>query len=133
VFRGGLPEWIKAGYPTVTVEKLPKVNAPVVTPQQLKTMLDSNEDFVLLDIRLAVDEARYWIEDSRRLNISLNKLPADYVQIPKGKKLVLIDKIGKRAGVAARFLAAKGFDNITVTSGGMNDWIKSGLPTKINK
>ena len=96
-------------------------------------MLESDEDFVLLDIRLNIDVNRYWIENPRRLHVTLNELTERYGEIPKGKKLVTIDKNGKRAGLAARYLTSKGYDQIVVVSGGMNQWIKSGLPTELAK
>ena len=115
----------------MTVEELPKVELSRISVNDLKAMLDGDKDFVLLDLRLDVDVARYWIETPKRQQISLNSLTELYAQIPKGKKLVVIDKNGKRAGLAGRYLTAKGYDDITVVSGGMNEWIKAGLPTKI--
>lgn len=94
-------------------------------------MLDNDEDFVLLDLRLDVDVDRYWIDSPKRQQISLNRLTEFYQQIPKDKKLLIIDKNGKRAGLGARYLSARGYEDITVVSGGMNEWIKSGLLTKI--
>ncbi len=133
VFRGGLPEWIMAGYPTVTLETLPKVDVPTLSPQDLQKMLDAGENFVLLDVRIPVDAAKFWIETPLRLQISFNELPQRYAEIPAGEKLVILDKIGKRAALASRYLTAKGFDDIVKVSGGMNQWIKSGMPTKISK
>jgi rhodanese-related sulfurtransferase len=131
VFRGGLPEWIMAGYPTKSIEKLPDVKIPSITVQDLKGILDAKEDLVLLDIRIPDDEKKLWIDCEKRRAVSFNELPEKYSEIPKGKKLVILDKIGKRAAVASRYLAAKGFDNIVKVSGGMNQWAKSGLPIKI--
>ena len=115
----------------MTIETLPKVDIPTIAPQDLKGMLDADEDFVLLDIRLNIDVDRYWIESPRRLQISLNELTERFAEIPKGKKLVVIDKNGKRSGLAARYLTAKGFEQVIIVSGGMNQWIKSGLPTRL--
>lgn len=133
VFRGGLPEWIMAGYPTVTHETLPKVDIANMTVQELKQKIDAKEDFVLLDVRIPVDAAQYKLEASQLQFIPMNDLPKRYTEIPAGKPLVVIDKIGKRATMASRYLSAKGFDEIYKVGGGMNQWIKSGLPTKISK
>ena len=133
VFRGGLPEWIMAGYPTISTEKLPDVKVPSITVQELKNMLDNNEDLLVLDIRIPDDEKKLWIDSPKRQAISFNELPDRYTEIPEGEKLVVLDKIGKRATVASRYLAAKGFGNIVKVSGGMNEWAKSGLPIDIGK
>ena len=133
VFRGGLPEWIGAGYPTVTLETLPKVDIPTISSQGLKTMLDSGEDFILLDIRIPVDAKKFWIDSPLRLVLSMNEIPQRYSEIPKGKKIIVIDKVGKRAALASRYLFAKGFKDLTKVSGGMNHWFKSGMPTELSK
>lgn len=117
----------------MTTEALPKIDLPRISVDELKTMLDKDEDFVLLDLRLEVDRNRYWIDSPKRQQVSLNALTESYKQVPEGKKLLIIDKNGKRAGLGARYLFAKGYEDITVVSGGMNEWIKSGLPTKIKK
>ena len=133
VFRGGLPEWIGAGYPVVTLETLPKVDIPTISPKDLKGMLDAGDDFVLLDIRIPVDAKKFWIDTPLRLVLSMNEIPERYSEIPKGKKLVVIDKIGKRASLASRYLVARGFKDVIKVSGGMNHWFKSGMPTKFSK
>lgn len=133
VFRGGLPEWIKAGYPTKTTEALPKIDTQMLSVSALKEKLDKNEDFVLLDIRLELDAARFWIDVPQRQHISLNHITERYGEVPQEKTLVVIDKNGKRAGLAARYLSAKGHTDIAIVSGGMIQWIKAGLPTKMKK
>lgn len=99
----------------------------------MQDRLDKNEDFILLDVRLDIDVARYWIEAPQRQHVSLNQITERYNEIPLGKTLVVVDKNGKRAGLAARYLSAKGYKDLSVLSGGMIQWIKSGLPTKMNK
>ena len=47
-----MPGWIKAGYPTLTVEKFPKVDVALVTAAELKQMMDENSGFVMVDIRI---------------------------------------------------------------------------------
>ena len=49
VFRGGLPEWVQAGYETVSLEKLPKFDTPTMTISELEKLLASRQQFVLLD------------------------------------------------------------------------------------
>ena len=133
VFRGGLPEWIMAGYPTVSLENLPRVDVPTMSVHDLKQKLDAGEDFVLLDVRIPVDAAKYRLETPLLLHISLNDLPKRYSEIPTGKSVVIFDKIGTRSSLASRYLSSKGFEDLVKVSGGMNQWIRAGYPTKVGK
>ncbi len=115
----------------MTLETLPKVDIPVISEQELSGLLAAGEDIILLDIRLGIDARRYWIDAPRRLHFTLDELTERYAEIPRGQKLAVIDTNGKRAGLAARYLTARGFDRIVTLGGGMNQWMKAGMPTKM--
>jgi len=132
-FRGGLPEWIQAGYESVSVEKLPKVDIPAVTATDLEKLLASGQAFVLLDIRPAMEAAKLWIESGSRLALPFEDLEARFGEIPKGKKIVLLDVNGKRSPVAGRYLALKGYENLSRLDGGMNIWVSEGKAFKKGK
>lgn len=127
-FRDGLPGWIAADYPVETIEKLQNAKVPVISPAELKGMLDS-EDIVLLDARNPLDADKLWIESPKRINIELDDLIDRYAELPAGKKLVIIDVNGKRSGISASYLSGKGFNNIVRVQGGMQQWALDGLPT----
>ena len=126
VFREGLPGWVAAGYPTKTTATLPEVEIPTLTPAELKALLASKEDFILLDIRS--QEKKFRIDDPRSRDLDLNTIKEHWREVPTGKKIVLIDYNGKRTQVAGRYLASKGVKNIIMLSGGMMQWAKEGLP-----
>ena len=132
-FRGGLPEWIQAGYETVSVEKLPKVEIPVITTAELEKLLSSGEVFVLLDIRPAIEVAKLWIESGNRFVLPFEDLETRVGEIPKGKKLVVVDVNGKRSALAGRYLSLKGYENISRLDGGMNAWVSAGKRYKKGK
>lgn len=127
-FRDGLPAWIAAGYPVESIEKLEKVKVPLITPAELKMMLDG-EDIVLLDVRNPVDGDKLWIDSPKRISIDLDQLPERYAELPRDKKMVIVDVNGKRSGISASYLKGKGFADVSRVQGGMEKWVLGGLPT----
>lgn len=101
----------------------------MITPAELKKMLDSREDIILLDARNPVDAEKIWIESNKRLAIPLNNLPEHYAEIPQDKKLIIIDVNGKRSSITASYLYGKGYKNMVRLGGGMAKWVLDGMPT----
>lgn len=130
VFREGLPAWVMAGYPTVTIEPLPEAEVPSLGTADLKKMLDSKQNFVLIDLRFDMSAREYWIDAPNRMVVPLDMLADRYKEIPVGKKIVLIDETGKRSKVGGRYLKAKGYQDVSVVDGGMQKWAKDGFPIK---
>lgn len=128
-FRDGLPAWIAADYPVETIEKLQNVKVPLISPAELKGLLDSDQDMVLLDARNPLDADKLWIDSPKRISIALDELPERYTEIPTGKKLVIIDVNGKRSGISASYLSGKGFTDVARVQGGMQQWALDGQPT----
>jgi rhodanese-related sulfurtransferase len=128
-FRGGIPEWKAAGYPTTSILKLPDVAVPAVSPERLAQMLEK-EDMVLVDINSEADAGRFWIDTPKRVYISLNDLRENYTYLPKDKKIVIVDLRGQRGPMAVRFLMAKEFKNVLYLEGGLERWVFEGHPIK---
>jgi len=128
-YRDGLPAWLKAGYPTTTIEKLPKVKINKISAQKLKEMIDSGTDLAIVDIRPAYELAKNSI-DAEKVNANLSQLTGIVDSLPKDKKLVIVDLNGKRGGVAYRYFSMKGLSDLALLDGGMQKWLKSGLPVK---
>jgi rhodanese-related sulfurtransferase len=123
VFPGGIPEWVKEGYPLVTEKALPKIDIPSLNPAQLKGIMDQ---VLLLDIR---NEALYemgFIKGSVKIPIDL--LSSRYKEIPKDKKIVVIDHAGNQVLVSARFLKGKGYQDVSRLQGGVIAWMNQGFP-----
>jgi rhodanese-related sulfurtransferase len=127
VYNEGIPEWVKRGYPARTRKVYPVMEVPVVSASGLKELLDSRADVLLLDIRDEDDVRSGTITGAR--NVDLEVLDARLAEIPKGKKIVLIDLQGKQTQIAGRFLAWKGYKDVVRLDGGfVGGWIKAGLP-----
>jgi len=128
-YRGGIPAWKAAGYPTASTEKLPDVEIPVISTEQLAAKLKS-DDMVLVDLNADEDANKFWIDSPKRVHIPLLDFDQKYKSLPKGKELVLMCLKGQRGPTAARFLAAKGYKDVKVVDGGMQKWVTEGRPIK---
>ena len=125
VYDEGLPAWGKRGLPMESDATYPKADITLLSPGDLKAMIDGKEDLFLLDLRDSDDRKAGWIEDA--VNIPMDSLLARFEEVPKGKKIVTICLHGKQSPIAARFLASKGYENLAKLDGGMvSGWIKSG-------
>ncbi len=129
-FRAGLPAWVEAGYPTTTIEKLPKVNFAKISTDGLLKKMTGGDDFVLLDVCLKRDAEKFWIKTPNRIHIPFDELEARLDEIPKDKQIVVICLKGKRSPTAIRYLSAKGFKNLIQVDGGMQKWVLEGKPIR---
>jgi rhodanese-related sulfurtransferase len=120
-FKGGLPAWVKAGYPLNKKDSLGKTKIPTVSADKLKVMLDRVQ---VVDIRSPSLYAMGWIAGS--VKIPLGKLSSEYADIPKGKPLVVVDHAGKQVLIAGRFLKSKGYGNVQRMQGGLMSWSRKG-------
>lgn len=129
-FRGGLPAWTAAGYPTDSVEKLPEVKLKTISIDELQSQLKSEKDLVLLDVCLELDAKKFWIDTPKRLHIPADDIPDHYSEIPRNKKIAVICLKGTRSPIIVRYLTAKGFKNLVTVEGGMQKWLMDGKPVK---
>jgi len=128
VYNEGLPEWKKRGFPVTVTSAYPSPNISSVSGQELKAMLDRKDDIVIIDLRDEEDRKMGWVQGS--INIDMELLQDKTKEIPKGKKVVLLDLHGKQTYLAARFLTKAGFKDIVMLDKGFYDgWLKADLPT----
>ena len=128
-FRDGLPGWIKAGYPTAVTEALPTVKIVKIKPKKLKKLIDSGADIVIVDIRPKYELVKASI-DTKKINADLSRLSEVVDSLPRDKKIIIVDLNGKRGGVAYRYFSMKGLTDLELLNGGMQKWLKAGLPVK---
>lgn len=128
-FREGLPGWIAAGYSTVTLEELPKVDLVKITTSELSSKL-ANEPIVLLDINLDEDAHKFYIDTAKRMHIPLDELHLRLSDLDKTQQIVVLCLKGNRAPIAARYLIGKGYKNVVVVDGGLQQWVLEGRPVK---
>jgi rhodanese-related sulfurtransferase len=127
VYSEGLPEWMKRGYPAASRKIYPAVQIPAVSAPELKRMLEGRHDLFVLDIRDEDDVARAGIIPGSK-SIDLEVLDSRLSEVPKGRKIVLVDLHGKQTQIAGRFLASKGYTDVARLDGGfVGGWLQSGF------
>lgn len=127
VYNEGLPEWKKRGFPVAVSTVYPSPKVPSLSGQELQVMLDRKDNIVVIDLRDEIDRKIGWIKGS--INIDMELLDDKTNEVPKGKKIVLLDLYGKQTYLAARFLTKEGFKDIVMLDKGFYDgWLKAGLP-----
>jgi len=128
-YREGLPGWIAAGYPTVSVNKIPDVEVEKITVTELAAKLDHGS-ILLVDINLPADARKFHIAHRKRVQIPMDELHLRTSTLNKSKPIVVLCLKGERAPTAARFLIGKGFKNVVAVEGGMQQWVLEGRPVK---
>jgi len=58
------------------------------------------------------------------VHIPLDDLEEKYSVLPKDKKIVIVDVMGKQEDIAGRFLTLKGYTNLAEMVGGGRAWFK---------
>lgn len=127
-YRAGLPAWVAAGYPTASIEALPKMQIKKISTDELQQHLQNDTNFVLLDTSLEADAEKFRIASPKRIYIPFEELYDRYRELPRDKQIAVLCLKGTRAPTAVRFLTAKGFNNIVSIEGGMEQWIKEKKP-----
>lgn len=131
-FKGGLPEWEKAGYALDKSSALPMYDIPQIDGDQFKKLVG---EACILDIRTPklygegnikskfgpnVDTLSEEYRKKYLLKIPLYSLSRMYKKIPNDRMVVVFDYRGKQASVAARFLRHNGYENVCLVKGGIS-------------
>ena len=95
-----------------------------VTAQEVNTMLTSNKDVVVLDVR---ERSEYCSKDGHipgAVNYPWNSaiLQKRYRELGPSDTIVIVCRSGRRSHEAADYLQSKGFLNIYDVTGGMDAW-----------
>ncbi|CDS97208.1 MULTISPECIES: rhodanese-like domain-containing protein [Sphingobacterium] len=90
-----------------------------VTVEELKSKIDNNEDFQLIDVR---ETFEYEVSNLGGLNIPLSGILIEVDKIAKDKPVVVQCRSGKRSAQAVMMLEQQGFDNLSNLKGGILAW-----------
>lgn len=91
-------------------------NVENVTAADWQQWIDTN-DGLILDVREPMEWAAGTLPDARR--VALGELPAALQRLDPTVPLLLVCRSGNRSLMAARYLAANGFDRVANLTGGM--------------
>lgn len=91
-----------------------------ISVQELKEMLDKNEDFQIIDVR---EPQEYQDANINGKHIPLAAIPQNVDKVSKDKKVIIHCRSGKRSENAVRFLETNfGFENLYNLKGGILAW-----------
>jgi rhodanese-related sulfurtransferase len=95
------------------------VPVPVISVGQVR------DDDLLLDVR----EDDEWAEGRApaAVHVPLSEVPARLAELPRGRRIAVVCRVGGRSAQAAAYLQVQGYDAHNV-DGGMLAWQSAGLP-----
>ncbi|PID87186.1 MAG: sulfurtransferase [Chloroflexi bacterium] len=96
-----------------------------VSAAELNTMLDSDEEFVLIDVRSPREYQHEGHVRGARL-LPLQALSHRTDELPKDKTVVCICRSGARSYFACEQLVAAGFESVVNVNDGMIGWKMAG-------
>ena len=93
-----------------------------INVQTLKTKLDCNEDFVLIDVRESKELEICKLDQA--IHIPMSSIPICLNDIDFKKPVVVICKSGGRSAQVCQFLNEQGYVDVYNLSGGIDSWSK---------
>jgi len=90
-----------------------------VDASQVKTWLDSGEDFSFLDVRSPEEIAKTRIPDAEPLDFGA---PDKYMSLPHDRKIVFHCQSGERSLDVAAYFKGHGFERVYSLRGGIESW-----------
>jgi len=90
-----------------------------VTVQELKSMIENNEDFQLIDVR---EPFEYEVSNLNGLNIPLSGILIEADKVSKDKPVIIQCRSGKRSAQAVMLLEQQGYNNLANLQGGILAW-----------
>lgn len=93
-----------------------------VSPQELHSLLNTDHEYVLLDVRQPWEFDICHLPSS--INIPLGDLDKASTQLPDDKDLVTICHHGVRSKQAAILLEQSGYQNVISLQGGVDAWAR---------
>ncbi len=127
VFREGIKGWSNAGFPINKAEKKTDIKISIVEPNKLNADL---EKYLVVDIRPASIYKFGYLPNSRAMPLPyLSMLSAE---LPKTRKIVVVDHLGKQCKKAAQWLVSNGFEDVSILKDGLTAYKEAGydLETK---
>ena len=91
--------------------------------EELKTMLDNNEDFILLDVRTE-NEVLVSKISNNSIHIPMNEIPNRLTELDANKEIVVYCKSGKRSAKVCEYLKQNNYTNVKNLNGGILAWAK---------
>ncbi len=105
--------------------------AETVSAFELLEMIDSDRDFLMIDVRTEGElKIRPPIEDPRSRAIDMHDFREKTDELPKDKPLILICQLGQRSYEVLQMLKGEGFKNAKSLEGGLRIFTRTQKPAK---
>ncbi|MDF1880069.1 sulfurtransferase [Sulfurimonas sp. MAG313] len=107
-----------------------KKEAGEMMPKTLKTMIDKEQDVIILDVRESEQRAEGEIYADETYAITRGNLEFEVLNKIKNKDAIIVTycRGGSRGALAAQTLKSLGYKNATNLKGGLKGWAKAGYP-----
>jgi rhodanese-related sulfurtransferase len=103
-----------------TIEIAQEMDAKLqVEPSQVKSWIDSGEDFSFIDVRTPEEIRRSRIPHAEALDFDA---PDKYMSLPKARKIVFHCQSGERSLDVAAYFKGHGFEHVYSLRGGIEAW-----------
>ena len=108
-----------------------------ISPKRLKSLLDEDEDVIVLDVRESEQRAEGSIPSNdmnkeQFISITRGNLEWKVNKLIEDKEVIIVTycRKGGRGALAAQVLRKMGYENATTLKGGLKGWAKAGYPIK---
>lgn len=101
--------------------KATKLEYQIITANEAYNIIESEEDFIILDVRTESEYASGHIKDSILLPYDEISIKAETVLPNKNKKILIYCRSGNRSSIAAKELSELGYTDI-IDFGGIISW-----------
>jgi len=108
-----------------------------ITPKKLKSLLDEDEDVIVLDVREREQRSEGFIPSNEMnkeqfISITRGNLEWEVNKLIQDKEVIIVTycRKGGRGALAAKVLKQMGYENATTLKGGLKGWAKDGYPVK---
>jgi len=108
-----------------------------VSAKKLKSLLDEDEDIIVLDVRESEQRAEGGIpfnemNKEQFISITRGNLEWKVNKLIQDKEVIIVTycRNGGRGALAAQVLKKMGYENATTLKGGLKGWAKAGYPVK---
>lgn len=96
----------------------------VVEPAEYKSLMKSNSDFQLIDVRTPEEYGAGHIDNAANINFYDPNFKSDIGKLDKNKTVFIYCRSGGRSGQATEIMKTMGFKEIIDLSGGYMNWGK---------
>ncbi len=112
----------------VTLVDDAKTRIDEITPDEVKEKLDSDDDFVLLDVREQDEWEEGRIQGAEYLGKGVLERDIEEEYPDTEEEIILYCGGGYRSALAADNLQKMGYHNVKSLAGGFRSWTEAGLP-----